>query len=383
MQNNIAHFISHIRPGGGPKGYLYNLYISQGNKNYDIVFITKSDKREVEENQHSIKGKAKRLISYILPKNVISNNFTPKVYNRDLGFDKDIIDKLRTYQVIVFHNLVEFSYWNKFYKIKNQRCYVFSHCPTDMTNEFILTDSSSHWPKNIKTQMRRQLLLEELRQYELSDGLICPTVYALENYFEGHPDLRQKFERIAKFEILSGVRKLEKVISSANPKKVTYLGRFHESKGFDLFLEASDVSRTQIDWQCGGFGQLESNIKNYSKVTNLGWITNVESVLSETAVLIVPNRTTYFDLVILEAISIGIPVITTNTGGNRVFNSSSNFILCDCNSKDIGEAVDCLITENSSGYSLENERLYESTYTLEKFSLRHNDLANTLIEQRV
>lgn len=383
MHNNIAHFISHIRPGGGPKGYLYNLYQSDEMKNYDIVFESLSNERDNDSSKsiskiNKIKIITKKILQKILSVSVISKYFIPNVYDRDLHFSQDIVKKLQGYDVIVFHNLVEFSYWNKFYKKKEQACLVFSHCPTDLTQEYILTNNETHWPIYIKKLMREYLLKLELEQYEKSDGLICPTEFALEGYFKDYPDYRKAFDKIRKYEIISGVKKLKKETQCVNELNVTYLGRYHESKGFDMYLEASDLSKANINWQCGGFGQLDNKIIEYKKVDDLGWITNVEKVFANSAVVVIPNRETYFDLVLLEALSLGKPIVTTYTGGNKIFKSSASFIICDPTSKAIAESVDKILSYNQEGYSKDNENLYDQEYSLSCFSKRHIKLATKL-----
>lgn len=383
MLNNVAHFISHIRPGGGPKGYLYNLYQSSGEKNYDIIYERLSDERDNDtlksvSKLDVVKIKAKRFLESILPSSFIAKFFIPKVYSRDLSFSQDIINKLHCYKVIVFHNLIEFSYWNKYHKNKEQICLVFSHCPTDFTHEYILTNNENHWSTSIKKLMCNKLLELELEQYKNSDGLICPTEFALDGYFKDYPEYRKEFDSIKKYEIVSGVKKLKKEIQNKNELKVTYLGRYHESKGFDMYLEASDLSKATIKWQCGGFGHLENEIIKYNKVVNLGWISNVEKVFANSAVIVIPNRETYFDLVLLEALSLGKPVVTTYTGGNKIFNSSKSFIICEPTSKAIAESVDEILSYNQQGYSEENEKLYDHEFSLEVFAKRHIALATKL-----
>ena len=48
----------------------------------------------------------------------------------------------------------------------------------------------------------------------------------------------------------------------------------------------------------------------------LGYISDAQNLMNASDVIVIPNRNTYFDLVILEALSLGKIVITSNTGGN-------------------------------------------------------------------
>ena len=48
----------------------------------------------------------------------------------------------------------------------------------------------------------------------------------------------------------------------------------------------------------------------------LGYISDVPNLIHASDVIVIPNRNTYFDLIILEALSQGRIVISSNTGGN-------------------------------------------------------------------
>ena len=51
----------------------------------------------------------------------------------------------------------------------------------------------------------------------------------------------------------------------------------------------------------------------------VGWTDEPHSLTNASDCLVVPNRQTYFDLVILEGLSLGIPIVTSMTGGNKYF----------------------------------------------------------------
>ncbi len=48
----------------------------------------------------------------------------------------------------------------------------------------------------------------------------------------------------------------------------------------------------------------------------IGWTNDPGSLISASDVFVVPNRKAYFDLAILEALSLGSIIITSNTGGS-------------------------------------------------------------------
>ena len=42
-------------------------------------------------------------------------------------------------------------------------------------------------------------------------------------------------------------------------------------------------------------------------------------MIAASDVFLLPNRETYFDLILLEVLSLGVPVVLSNTGGNKYF----------------------------------------------------------------
>lgn len=376
----VAHYINEIRPGGGPKGYLYNLYKSDGDKYFDIIFEIESDTRTEEKNKPRKGWIIKKILDKLLPHQLIARYFLPKVYCRT-AFKDGTISRLSDYKIIIFHNLVDFSTWNHKYKKHGQKCYIFSHCPTDLSTEYALTDNKYDWSCSLKLLMKNQLCHMELEQYKMADGIICPTIHALDGYFSDNIKLREDFLKLHFHEILSGVKKIVPSPNDKTPENVTFLGRYHKSKGFDLFLKASQHSTNNYKWVCGGFGALNDEIFKYDKVRDLGWITNVADAMAKAVVLVIPNRETYFDLVILEAISMGKVIVTTNIGGNKALPRSPGIFLCKPNPESIAAAIDLAVKTFPNGYCHENECLFDELFGLDKFRDRHNDLCNQLLNR--
>ena len=66
----------------------------------------------------------------------------------------------------------------------------------------------------------------------------------------------------------------------------------------------------------------------------LGYINDAMNLMSISDVVVIPNRNTYFDLVIIEALSLGKIVVTSNTGGNiDIAKTNRGLYLFDNNSE--------------------------------------------------
>ena len=51
----------------------------------------------------------------------------------------------------------------------------------------------------------------------------------------------------------------------------------------------------------------------------IGWTNDPHSLIAASDVFVLPNHETYFDLILLEVLSLGIPVVMSRTGGNKYF----------------------------------------------------------------
>ena len=117
----------------------------------------------------------------------------------------------------------------------------------------------------------------------------------------------------------------------------------------------------------------------------VGWTNDPHSLIAASDVFVLPNRETYFDLVMLEVLSLGQIVLASRTGGNKFFaNKQCDGIMLYENEK---EAVGIL--EKLMGLS-ENERarlrnscleIFDEYFTLEKFADHYIELYDGLLRE--
>ncbi|MDT3499240.1 glycosyltransferase family 4 protein, partial [Bacillus toyonensis] len=98
---------------------------------------------------------------------------------------------------------------------------------------------------------------------------------------------------------------------------ISYIGRHTKIKGFDILKDvAKEINKIDgnIFFVSGGTGDIKSESENFIEV---GWTDDPGSIVNASDLFILPNKSTYFDLVLLEVLSIGTPVLASNTGGNK------------------------------------------------------------------
>ncbi|MEM2045954.1 MAG: glycosyltransferase family 4 protein [Candidatus Bathyarchaeia archaeon] len=270
------------------------------------------------------------------------------------------------------------------------------HTPVDATAEYIenwqeIFGSSWVWPI-----IYRMLAKIELRTLLKSDGLIVPSRSALEDYFKGIPG-RQKLFQLPIYEIKSGVPKLvarrcrDEILPQwgvqPRSKVVGYFGRLHFHKGYDLFCRAAEIAHEEkyenLIFVAAGRGYLPSPhyLPNFRY---LGYLTEeLADAVAAVDLVVVPNRVSYFDLFILEAMSLGKPVLTSRVGGNLSLDSPGIFFLKELNPKSLLSMILALLSDprylEEAGKA--NQRTYEEQYNLLVFGKRHLEFAQSILSE--
>ena len=119
----------------------------------------------------------------------------------------------------------------------------------------------------------------------------------------------------------------------------------------------------------------------------LGWINYANELIAYADAFILPNKETYFDLIALEVLRAGKPLIASFTGGNKYFkdikfNSSSiQFYNYDDPIQAV-EKVEILYELKKQGkiteVGIENRNFWEKYFTVEVFLNNYLELISTL-----
>lgn len=97
-------------------------------------------------------------------------------------------------------------------------------------------------------------------------------------------------------------------------------------------------------------------------------------------IFVLPNRETYFDLIMLEALSLGTIVVASNTGGNKHFVNDKGVFLYD----DISKAVDIILNiwkmspKEKNELNENNKKVFENQYDIAVFANNYVKLLQNL-----
>ncbi len=111
-----------------------------------------------------------------------------------------------------------------------------------------------------------------------------------------------------------------KEYSKCNSKKAITIGRLVEVKGYDILIDIWNiVSKKYPDWilEIYGDGQERENLQNKidalklkEKIILKGFVKNVKKAYLESSIYILTSRSEGMPMVLLEAMSCGLPVVS-------------------------------------------------------------------------
>ena len=164
---------------------------------------------------------------------------------------------------------------------------------------------------------------------------------------------------------------------------VCYVGRHNEIKGYDI-VKSVGKKLLQNENNYVVIAGKEEPLKglNHDRWIEVGWTNDPHSIIAAADVFILPNRETYFDLIMLEVLSLGQIIVASRTGGNKYFEQF------DC------EGIQLYQTEKEleqkikeiQNMSLQDRKkmmranldLYEKNLTVKTFAQKYVDLMRSL-----
>ena len=171
---------------------------------------------------------------------------------------------------------------------------------------------------------------------------------------------------------------------------ISYIGRHTEIKGYDQLVKLGkrilDIY-PNVYFVIGGLCAPGQGL-NHPRWIELGWINYGAQLIASSDLFILPNKETYFDIVALEVLRSGTPMMMSYTGGNKYFQElSGNKGLRFYNYDDMDKQI-CIINEMLS-MSLEernkmrdyNLALFNTQFTMESFFSRYESVVLKVCRQ--
>ena len=368
-----------LKDAGGPSGYLYNLktYLKENHCDQICFYsdIVSNIETEVEptSNKQSFKERLKK------------NTWIKTIfYIGWFYFQKEPLNDndlkiLSEYDYVHVHNVSTFLRSFRDYKGKT-KIILTSHMPEPCIDE---TMSLCGHPKLLKRLpfIRNYFIRKEICAFKKTDRIMFPVENALEVYTNNSRIYRESFKSLKSkmffvptsiLDLKCSGRKANLLESYNIPNetlKICFIGRHNHVKGYDqlkLIAEKCWKKYQDVTFIIGG---KESPMRglNDGRWIEMGWI-QTQELLQEVDVFILPNKDTYFDLILLEVLRQGVPCLISNTGGNKFFAG------CGVEGIQIYDYSNLDSAINTISYFYEKKRegaLYEMTNDIKEYFRTH------------
>lgn len=372
---------------GGPSGYLSHLKSGFTDEFPDLLYVRDVNKKTpIKKNtKSSTKGwlsmfyELRCIISFIKKGIAVRNKYK---------------NQLDVYNLIHVHGSEDLFYLKMFARYKGI-IVLTSHRPEELSDEVI---------NNVKTRQAGsyhilKMVLEYIEKYSYrnADAFIFPSRHAACIY-ERFPGFNKYSNKKPIRYVTTGLQykkpiksreeyfKQHNINLSPNKQIVTYIGRHNKIKGYDRVVEAFEIVKSYNGSVivAGAPGTIQ-----YPKDPDwveLGYINDAIELMNISDIVVIPNRNTYFDLVIIEALSVGCIVITSNTGGNiDIAKDTKGLVLFDNNEVNgCSNAIQNVLkmdADKRTELSASSLEYYYQNCTPPKFAANYQQAINSIIKE--
>ena len=395
MKNVIYSSGSITLRSGGPAGYLANLKLGLdlSGQDHSIVFccsgVDLSEAGTSEVKKSTFRKKISSRIRGVLnPHQSLkrTNRRFQKLVTGETTLDQDFVHRIGPVKTLHAHSAADacdLLNWRKKYpEFSGIRIIFTSHCPESLAIEINNSCNANGVPEKLSRSVTNLAREIEQKAFTESDIWIFPCEEALDPYVETIPSFA-KWKQDKKVRYLYTGCKRPAVRDNypthrMNGKKViSFVGRHCEVKGYDLFVQVCrSIMLKRDDIMVLAAGVVEDSIHPIDQNwIELGWYAWPGEILEQSDVFVLPNRRTFFDLVLLEALAQGAAIVTTNTGGNKAVGKScpDTISLCSPDAKALESEILMLLDDDElrSKRKVNAKNAYESHFTLAAFASRY------------
>lgn len=364
-----------LKPVGGPNGYCFNIRTElKKRNNQQVCFLSDSTLKNIPFKSNSFKKYLNTFVRFLFG-NKANINFNE-------------------YDAIHFHSTKELYENRKMIKKYKGKIVLTMHSPVPFHMEMVENIKNHH--KFLGVFLRKHSFsFIDKKAFGIANYILLPCKEAEESYYSNwkyyhklHDDNKEKYVYIQTGIVPScpnvladDYRKLHGF--SKNDFIVSYIGRHNEIKGYDRIIKIANMVRnSNIKFLIGG---TESPIKPpiMDNWTEIGWTNDPYSLINCSNVFILPNRETYFDIVLLEVLSLGKTCLISKTGGNKVIlNNNCNGVF-GFESEEQASEILLKLKNNNTGY-LPNKNiknLFNNNYDISIFVDRYLDFLERITKK--
>lgn len=328
-----------LRNSGGPSGYLYQIkqqllseptdqihFLSEYVQETETALSTKHAKLSEISKSNEILATARHIFSCYR----ITHN----------PFPINLLDTVNINEFTHIHFHLTIDYYNARHLLRNYKgiIVVTSHSPEPLSRE--ITNKMFKSNNIIVKLCKRSIKAAENWAFRNADKIMFPAEEAMEPYLKD-TSFRRIFLNKKSDIVFCPTAILPKIldenyINNLRGKYnipddaflISYIGRHNKIKGYDIIKNiATEIYKKGLNiyFIIAGIQGPLYKLEN-DKWIEIGWTDKASEIIKASDLFILPNRETYFDLVALEVLRSGCPILMSLTGGNKYFNNNfSNY----------------------------------------------------------
>lgn len=385
---------STLKPTGGPSGYLYSLRQGLSLFHHDNLIIDFLPGGGQSSITQIAKANNKK---WVLKKCI-------EIYRRlrHIRTCLRLIYKQKCLPIDISHyDAIHFHTTSDMYEVRDElkkykgAIILTSHSPQPLSSE--IYEGSSKLELFFLKKTYKKMISFDRYAFEKANYVVFPCKTADEPYIHAWPEyseIKMNKDKNAYRYFLSGTVAAVPRLSRTEVRSkyglpedafvISYIGRHNEIKGYDKLIsigtELIKKHKNLYVLVAGKVGPLLP--PNCERWIEVGWTNDPHSIVAASDTFVLPNKETYFDLVLLEVLSLGTPLVISNTGGNKYFEQfKMDGVKLYDTEKEAVEIIERNMTlepETISKIMKENTMLYNSNFTIEKFGRNYVDLINNI-----
>lgn len=398
---------------GGPPGYIANLLLGLNRsrkeyKNFEIIFDNFSGNPPKKDNKKSKFNFLKEIIKRIAGRKIYAkyisqfqrksysdliNYFNSNKYYPNNSLIKQIdLSKTKTIHVHTALDALKVkNYLNDNFQ-DNIKVILTAHTPESFAVEQYNLMLESGQDIERAKEIRKHYADLESKGFKAADIIIYPSQESMEahsnvlNFSEIISTKDVRFLATGTIGLHSNLSKEQaKAKFNVSGKKViSYLGRHNHIKGYDFLIELGKAllqTRNDVVFLIGGVQGKDILPLEHPNWIELGWV-EPSDVLAASDLFLLPNRQTYYDLVLLEVMSMGIPVIASNTGGNKSVKRIVDEIeLCELEVQEFLLKINKILSFSEKEWQEVSQNIkssFHTNFTDVKMAERYIDVINSI-----
>jgi len=364
--------INYLRPSGGPAGYLYNLKkMCDEKKDSEFFFL----------DNNIFKTK----FPYIIERSF--HHFFQEDRKEKTGIIRSIKNTIwesqhvgrffpEKYDLIHFHTTAQLYSQKKALQNYHGIIVLTSHSPKVTFKENI-EDFANHEAYISNKELFDNAESFDEFAFQRADYIIFPCPGAEEPYYHSWPKYVKIRDTNKIRYVPTGVLPVNCKLSRNEVRQkykipqnailLSYVGRHNEVKGYDILKTIFEKMENVYVICCGRIEAINPPINN--RWIEVGWTSDPYSIVGASDVYLLPNRETYFDIAMLQTLSIGKCSVISNTGGNKEFINTAGVKLFNNIDEAINEihAFTSLSVDERNALEEKQRSEFKERYTAEIF----------------